>query len=63
MLQPTLRNLHESFEGWAYRNGLLLQIQRFEYRRGDSRKGAKIAKMDENSMGKETVDAADCGPS
>jgi len=30
MLQPTLRNLHESFEGWAYRNGLLLQIQRLE---------------------------------
>ena len=30
----------------------------FEYRRVDSRKGAKIAKMDENSIGKEIVDAA-----
>lgn len=30
----------------------------FEDRRRDSRKGAKIAKMDENSIGKEIVDAA-----
>ena len=30
----------------------------FENRRSDSRKGAKIAKMDENSIGKEIVDAA-----
>lgn len=30
ILQPTLRNLHESFEGWAYKNGLLRQIQRLE---------------------------------
>ncbi len=30
MLCPTLRNLNESFEGWAYQNGLLQQIQRLE---------------------------------
>ena len=30
LLQPTLRNLFESFEGWAYRNGLLWQIRRLE---------------------------------
>ena len=30
----------------------------FEDRRNDSRKGAKIAKMDENSIGKEIVDTA-----
>ena len=30
----------------------------FEDKRSDSRKGAKIAKMDENSIGKEIVDAA-----
>jgi len=31
---------------------------RFEDRKNDSRKGAKIPKMDENSLGKEIVDAA-----
>ncbi len=28
--QPTLRNMSESFEGWAYRSGLLRSIQRLE---------------------------------
>jgi phenylacetic acid degradation operon negative regulatory protein len=28
--QPTWRNLTESFEGWAYRNGFLRQLQRLE---------------------------------
>jgi phenylacetic acid degradation operon negative regulatory protein len=28
--RPTWRNLTESFEGWAYRNGLLRQLQRLE---------------------------------
>jgi DNA-binding transcriptional regulator PaaX len=27
---PTFRNFTESFEGWAYRNGLLRQVQRLE---------------------------------
>jgi DNA-binding transcriptional regulator PaaX len=30
---PTFRNLDESFEGWAYRNGFLRQIQRLEQRK------------------------------
>lgn len=29
-IHPTFRNLTESFEGWAYRNGLLQQIDRLE---------------------------------
>ena len=37
---------------WMINNALV------ENRRNDSRKGAKIAKMDENSIGKEVVDAA-----
>ena len=28
--RPTWRNLTESFEGWAYRRGLLRQLQRLE---------------------------------
>jgi phenylacetic acid degradation operon negative regulatory protein len=30
LFRPTLRNLTESFEGWAYRQGLLRQLQRLE---------------------------------
>jgi len=30
MLRPTFRNLNESFEGWAYRTGVLRQLQRLE---------------------------------
>ncbi len=30
LMRPTFRNLTESFEGWAYRNGLLRQLQRLE---------------------------------
>jgi DNA-binding transcriptional regulator PaaX len=30
--RPTFRNLTESFEGWAYRNGFLRQLQRLERR-------------------------------
>jgi len=30
LTQPTFRNLTDSFEGWAYRNGFLRQIQRLE---------------------------------
>lgn len=29
-MSPSFRNLTEGFEGWAYRNGLLRQIQRLE---------------------------------
>lgn len=32
-LHPTCRNMTESFEGWAYRNGLLRRIQRLERER------------------------------
>ena len=28
--RPTFQNVNESFEGWAYRNGLLRQLQRLE---------------------------------
>jgi DNA-binding transcriptional regulator PaaX len=30
LIRPTWRNMTESFEGWAYRNGLLRQLQRLE---------------------------------
>ena len=30
MMSPTWRNLNDSFEGWAYRNGFLRQIQALE---------------------------------
>ncbi len=30
LARPTFRNLSESFEGWAYRNGFLQQIARLE---------------------------------
>jgi len=30
LLRPTFRNLDQSFEGWAYQNGLLRQIKRLE---------------------------------
>ena len=30
LFRPTFRNLDQSFEGWAYRKGFLLQIQRLE---------------------------------
>jgi len=32
MARPTFRNLTDSFEGWAYRNGFLRQLQRLERR-------------------------------
>ncbi len=30
VMRPTFRNLDISFEGWAYENGLLQQVQRLE---------------------------------
>src|ERR1043166_8735459 len=30
LLRPTFRNLTDSFEGWAYRNGLQQQLARLE---------------------------------
>ena len=33
LARPTFRNLTTSFEGWAYRNGLLRQLQRLEKQR------------------------------
>ncbi|HYT58805.1 MAG TPA: hypothetical protein VEL06_01455 [Haliangiales bacterium] len=32
LARPTFRNLHESYEGWAYRNGLLRQVAVLERR-------------------------------
>jgi phenylacetic acid degradation operon negative regulatory protein len=32
LMRPTFRNLTESYEGWAYRNGLLKQTERLERR-------------------------------
>ena len=32
LARPTFRNLTEGYEGWAYRTGLLLQLQRLEAR-------------------------------
>jgi phenylacetic acid degradation operon negative regulatory protein len=32
LARPTFRNLTESYEGWAYRNGLLRQVARMEQR-------------------------------
>ena len=36
--RPTWRNMTESFEGWAYRNGLLVQMGRLEQRKWVTRK-------------------------
>ncbi len=33
LARPTFRNLNESFEGWAYRNGLLRQVNTLEQRK------------------------------
>ena len=33
LMRPTFRNLTDSYEAWAYRNGLLLQVARLERRR------------------------------
>lgn len=33
MTRPTFRNLTDSYEGWAYRNGLLREVTRLERRR------------------------------
>src|SRR5947208_14992645 len=33
LLNPSWRSLFESYEGWAYRNGLLIQLGRLEQRK------------------------------
>lgn len=38
LVNPTWRNLFESYEGWAYRNGLLIQLGRLEERKWVTRK-------------------------
>jgi phenylacetic acid degradation operon negative regulatory protein len=38
-MRPTFRNLTDSYESWAYRNGLLFQLHRLERRRWIERKG------------------------
>jgi phenylacetic acid degradation operon negative regulatory protein len=41
VMRPTFRNLTESYEGWAYRSGLLKQVHRLERQRWlDSKAGA-----------------------
>ena len=39
-MRPTFRNLTESYESWAYRNGLLFQLHRLERRRWIERKAS-----------------------
>src|SRR6266550_3223988 len=38
LVNPSWRSLFESYEGWAYRNGLLIQIGRLEQRKWVTRK-------------------------
>jgi phenylacetic acid degradation operon negative regulatory protein len=38
LVNPSWRNLFESYEGWAYRNGLLIQLGRLEQRKWVTRK-------------------------
>lgn len=49
--RPTWRNLTDSFEGWAYRNGFLRQLQRLEKQRlierQPSRLGTRICRLSE----------------
>src|SRR5690349_1086942 len=37
-MRPTFRNLNESFEGWAYRNGFLRQVATLQKRQFIERK-------------------------
>jgi phenylacetic acid degradation operon negative regulatory protein len=51
-MRPSFRNLEQSFEGWAYRNGLLAQIQRLEAQgflesTRDPRTGEKLHRLTE----------------
>jgi phenylacetic acid degradation operon negative regulatory protein len=39
-MRPTFRNLTDSYESWAYRNGLLFQLHRLERRRWIERKAS-----------------------
>jgi len=49
--RPTWRNLTESFEGWAYRKGLLRQLQRLEHQhwleRGPGPGGDRLYRLTE----------------
>src|SRR2546428_13427188 len=38
LVNPSWRSLFESYEGWAYRNGLLIQLGRLEQRKWVARK-------------------------
>lgn len=42
LMQPSWRNLDESFESWAYRNGLLRQIHRLERLQLLEKRGARL---------------------
>ena len=55
MMQPTWRNLHSSFESWAYGNGLLKQIQRlatqaFIESRRDKQSGKRVIRLTEKGL-------------
>ncbi len=44
LMRPTFRNLSDSFEGWAYRNGLLRQLHELERRKLIERAPGEAAK-------------------
>ncbi len=50
--RPTWRNMTESFEGWAYRKGLLRQLQRLEnkrwLKRGSGPAGERLYRLTES---------------
>jgi len=51
-MRPTFRNLHESYEGWAYRNGFLRQVdklatQGFLERRGGTERDVRLYRLTE----------------
>jgi hypothetical protein len=46
LTRPTFRNLTDSYEAWAYRNGLLRQIHRLERKRWiEGRSGARSDRL------------------
>lgn len=58
--RPTWRNMTESFEGWAYRKGLLRQLQRLENQqwleRGSGTAGDRLYRLTEAGASKRWVD-------
>lgn len=55
MLQPTWRNLHSSFESWAYGNGFLKQIHRLEAQayiesKHDTKSGKRVIRLTQKGV-------------